>query len=64
MSYFLSRLDELKNLFLENHTDADSLLETRAQLNDLDETTADPAQKSLISGLKSIILKQKLVNSQ
>ena len=63
MSEFLSRLDELKNQFLELYTDAD-LLEIRAQLDDLEEITAAPIQKSLIDGLKSSILKQQLVNSQ
>ena len=52
MSEFLSRLDELKNQFLENDIDADSLLEIRAQLDDLNETTADLIQKSFINGLK------------
>ena len=54
----------MKNQFLENLIDANSLLEARAQICDLDETTSDPIQKSLIGGLKSSILKQQLVNSQ
>ena len=58
ISEFLFRLDELKNKFLENNTDADLLSEIRAQLDNLDETTADPIQKSLIDGLKSFILKK------
>ena len=58
MSELLSQSDELKNQFLENYTDTDSLLETRSQLDSLDETTVDPIEKSLIDALKSSIFKQ------
>ena len=49
---------------MENFTNADSLLELRAQLDGLEETTVDPIEKSLIGALKRIYFKQHLESSK
>ena len=64
MSDVLSRLDFLKKFFLENLTDDAALLETHAQLDELEETTVDSIETSLISSLKRSILKQQLDDSK
>ena len=50
-------------MFLEKSTDAAMLLEMRAHLDELEETTVDSISIPLINGLKRSIFQQQLDNS-
>ena len=64
MSDFLSCLDQLKSVFLDDSNDAATLLHLRTQLDEVEETTADGIKIGLITALKRIIINQQLHNSK
>ena len=57
-------MDELKSTFLDNSTDAATLLHLRIQLDELEETTPYHIETSLITSFKRSILEQQLDNSK
>ena len=58
MSDFLSRSDELKIRFSETPAGSEMLSSVRAQVDEMQETTVDPIEISLIVALRKSMLKQ------
>ena len=57
MSDLLSILDELKNKCIDHSTDVSILIAMRSRLDELEESTIDTINTSLITVLKIRILK-------